>query len=254
MSDASEAGHGRALHVTDLSVHFGGLRALDALTFGVPDGSLTGVIGPNGAGKSTLFDVISGLRRPTSGRVAVGDRDVTGRPADAVMRCGVSRTFQNVRLAGHLGVLENVLLGLHGRGWRGRAAARSAAAEALRLVKLDPDDHRHPPELSYGERKRVEMARAVVNQPAVLLLDEPFAGLNAAETRTLVELTRRVHARGTTVLLVEHDMSAVMALAERIVVLNFGTKLAEGTPSEVRADPTVVEAYLGTDSDHAVAS
>jgi branched-chain amino acid transport system ATP-binding protein len=237
---------GTLLQVADVTVRFGALVALDAVGFTIERGELAALIGPNGAGKSTLFDVINGVRRPTAGSVRIAGIDVTGRGPTRVARLGVSRTFQNVRLAGTLTVTDNVRLGLHGRTWAGRSDARRRVDDVLEYVGLVGVGNRFPAEISYGERKRVEVARAIVNRPELLLLDEPFAGLNGTESATMVDLVRRVHADGSTVLLVEHDMSVVMSLAERVVVLNFGRKLADGSRAVVRADPAVIEAYLGT--------
>ena len=243
---ALESRRGDLLEVADVTVRFGALVALDAVGFTIGRGELAALIGPNGAGKSTLFDVINGVRRPYAGVVRVDGVDVTGRGPTRVARLGVSRTFQNVRLAGTLSVFDNVRLGLHGRTWAGRADAKRRVGDVLDYVGLVGVGNRLPAEISYGERKRVEVARAIVNRPELLLLDEPFAGLNGTESARMVDLVRRVHADGSTVLLVEHDMSVVMSLAERVVVLNFGRKLADGPRAAVRADPAVIEAYLGT--------
>ena len=234
--------------IDGISVAFDGVQALRDVSFDVPRGCLLAVIGPNGAGKSTLFNAISGIQRSDAGRLRFDGRDVTGWRGDRLMRAGLSRTFQLVRLAGALTVRDNVLLGLHGRGWSGRRAAYASAGRALELAGLPADDRRHPPALSYGERKRVELARAIVSDPRLLLLDEPFAGLSAEDTAGIVEVIGRMHERGTTIMLVEHDMPTVMSIAQRIVVLNFGQKLAEGPPAAIKSDQAVLDAYLGVDA------
>jgi ABC-type branched-subunit amino acid transport system ATPase component len=233
------------LEIEDVQVVFGGLLALDQVSFSIQEGGVSAVIGPNGAGKSTLFNVISGLQRPTAGRVRLSGLDVTHAPAPRIMRWGLSRTFQRVRLAGNMDVLNNVLLGLHARGWKGGRASRARAREALQFVSLGHRSEDYPAALTLGERKRVEIARALVNGPRLVLLDEPFAGLSADESSNLAQTILRLDGEGATTLLIEHDMELVMRLADHIVVLNFGRKLAEGTPAHVRGNPEVVEAYLG---------
>lgn len=236
---------GTLLEVEYLRVAFGGLLALDEVSFKIAVGGVSAVIGPNGAGKSTLFNVISGLQRPTSGAVRLAGNDVVRRAPDQIMRWGLSRTFQRVRLAGNMDVLNNVLLGLHARGWQGRRKSRARARQALEFVALGHRAEDFPAALTLGERKRVEVARALVNEPKLVLLDEPFAGLSSAESTNLAQIILRLAREGATTLLIEHDMSMVMRLAQHIIVLNFGSKLAEGDPASIRSNPAVIDAYLG---------
>jgi branched-chain amino acid transport system ATP-binding protein len=232
---------------------------VDDVSFAVEPGSIHAVIGPNGAGKTTLFNLISGILPPTGGRIRLGGRDVTALPANRRAALGVARTFQNIRVFGAMTVLENVLTGLHPRlsaGFgaivlrlprfareEGEAVARARAA--LEFVGLADRAEVRAENLAYGEQRRLEIARALAPDPALLLLDEPAAGMNPAETAALAVLVRRIRERGTTVLLVEHDMGFVMGLSDRVSVLNFGRLIYEGSPALVRAEPAVIEAYLG---------
>jgi branched-chain amino acid transport system ATP-binding protein len=247
------------LEVQTLSREFGGVRAVDELSFAVEAGVVHSVIGPNGAGKTTLFNLITGVFKPTSGRVVFAGEDVTGLPPSALARRGMSRTFQNLRIFFNMTARENVMVGLHRhldaralpallrlpRIARADAAAREAAAELLEFVGLGEQVDAHSPSLPYGGLKRLEIARALATRPRLLLLDEPAAGLNPTETRAIDALIERVAQSGVTVLLVEHDMKLVMGVSDRILVLDYGRKLAEGTAREVRANPEVIAAYLG---------
>jgi len=247
------------LEVQALSREFGGVRAVDELSFAVEAGIVHSVIGPNGAGKTTLFNLITGVYKPTSGRILFAEEDVTGLPPSALARRGMSRTFQNLQIFFNMTARENVMVGLHRhldsralpallrlpRIARADAAAREAAAELLEFVGLADRADADAQALPYGDLKRLELARALATRPRLLLLDEPAAGLNPTETKAVDALIERVAQGGVTVLLVEHDMKLVMGVSDRILVLDYGRKLAEGTAREVRADPKVIAAYLG---------
>jgi len=254
---AAEPGPVR-LEVRELGRRFGGLQAVDRLSLALRGGEILGLIGPNGAGKTTAFNVISGLVPPSAGRVALGGEDVTGRGAERIARLGLARTFQNTALF-DMSVLENVMTGcyVHTRGgvWRGllglgrtdEARARVEAARCLARVGVSELDA-EAGALPVGKQRLVEVARALALRPQVLLLDEPAAGLRHAEKQELAALLRSLKGEGLAILLVEHDMDLVMAVADRLVVMNYGTTLAEGAPETVRRDPEVIKAYLGLDA------
>ncbi|RVX37860.1 amino acid/amide ABC transporter ATP-binding protein 1 (HAAT family) [Nonomuraea polychroma] len=245
------------LAVESVSVAFGGVRALDQVSFEVAAGQVCGIIGPNGAGKTTLFDVVSGLRRPSAGRVSVAGRDLTGVSPVKRARAGLRRTFQRTQVFGRLTVADNVLAALDWHGGGGGLAAdlvgwparrrheqerRERVTEVLRLCGLDGLRDAYAAALPVGQRRLVELARALADRPALLLLDEPTSGLDAGQTTRLGEVVRSLN---TTVLLVEHDMGFVMDTCDRIVVLDLGKVIATGTPAEIRENPVVRAAYLG---------
>ena len=249
-----------ALLVLDrLTRRFSGVTAVDSVSMNVEAGEIRGLIGPNGAGKTTTLNLISGLTASTSGRMTFVEQDVTGEPAHRLAKRGIRRTFQNLKLFIELTVLQNVMIGLHTNGKSGVFEAILATGKqrreeemmhrdsltALETVGLVDQAARPASALAYGHRRLLEIARAIVARPMLLLLDEPAAGLNPAEAEALVALIRRINAQGVTMVLVEHHMDVIMAACSRITVLNYGQKLAEGTPAEIGFDHALVGAYLG---------
>jgi branched-chain amino acid transport system ATP-binding protein len=240
----------KILEVENLTKYFGGVAALKDVSFDIPEKQICGFIGPNGAGKTTLFSVITGAHRPTGGKIHLHGKDVTGMDSASLVKKGVARTHQVVRPFKAMTVLENVQVAVHyGRRAVTRTShAREHALEALKLVGLDDKANLMASALSLGQQKRLEVARALATAPELLLLDEICGGLTGAETRAMMDLLQRIRAGGTTIMYVEHDMKAIMAVCDRITVLNFGRKLAEGRPEEIQNDESVIEAYLGKSS------
>jgi branched-chain amino acid transport system ATP-binding protein len=259
---AAESG---LLEVRGLVKRFGGVTAVNALNMTVRAGDIHALIGPNGSGKTTTLNVISALYRSDGGSIRFDGGELAGLPAHAIARLGVARTFQNIRLFGELSVIENVMIGRHVRTRVGFVGAllpggatareeretRERAHDLLRFVGLDQVAGASARSLPYGDQRRVEIARALASEPRLLLLDEPAAGMNPAETDTLVALLRSIRERGTTLLLIEHDMNLVMSVSDRITVLNFGQHIAEGPPAEIARNPDVITAYLGGTLDAA---
>ncbi|HWZ45368.1 MAG TPA: ABC transporter ATP-binding protein [Candidatus Saccharimonadales bacterium] len=236
------------LEVHTLTKRFGGVVALKDISFDIPERLICGFIGPNGAGKTTLFNVITGTFRPSSGQVKLRGQFVTGMKSSALVKLGVARTHQVARPFKHLTVLENVQVGVHyGRqAVSGTTAARALAMEMLLRVGLDHKAHLLAGVLSLGDQKRLEVGRALATQPDLLLLDEICGGLNSSETNAMLDLLQRIRESGATIMYVEHDMKAVMSICDRITVLEFGQKLAEGKPEEIRKNEAVIKAYLGS--------
>jgi branched-chain amino acid transport system ATP-binding protein len=262
VAETDEARPGDAILVTqDVSKIFGGLVAVDSVSFSVPRRGIVSIIGPNGAGKTTFFNMLTGLYKPSTGTIAFDGRDITAVRPDRIMKLGVARTFQNIRLFSTMTAVENVLVGRHARTSTGlfRSILRTPHARReeregqeqsramLEYVGLRPNVFdQMAVNLSYGDQRRVEIARALISDPQLLLLDEPTAGMNPQESARLTDFMQKLRAeRGLTILLIEHDMKVVMGVSEQVTVLDHGEKIAEGKPEEVRANERVVEAYLG---------
>jgi branched-chain amino acid transport system ATP-binding protein len=251
------------LEVNKITLRFGGVTALDDVSFAIQPGEILGLIGPNGAGKTTCFNVVTGVYKPTAGDVSFQGQPLAGLKRHQITRLGIARTFQNIRLFKSMTALENVMVGADARHSTGvlsavfrlprhrreEAEGENLALELLRFMGLRSKCDELAANLSYGDQRRLEIARAMATQPSLLCLDEPAAGFNPAEKRSLMELIRKVRDQGYTVLLIEHDMRLVMGVTDRIVVLEFGKKIAEGSPEQIRNDPAVVAAYLGVDEE-----
>lgn len=257
------------LEIEKLTLSFGGVRALDRVSFSVEEGSIYSIIGPNGAGKTTIFNCLSGLYRPDEGRIALAGKTITGLKPHLIAKLGVARTFQNIELFSHMSTMDNLMLGRHVHMrtgvwagvtmlWRGSRAAREEVSHRAYVEKvidfLDLQSARNRPvaSLPYGIQKRVELARALAMEPRLLLLDEPSAGMNLEEKGDLMFWIRDVRdLYGVTILLVEHDMNLIMDISDRILALNYGRVIAEGRPEEIQHHPEVLKAYLGEEEVHA---
>lgn len=255
--------HTSILQLDGVSRHFGGLQVLQGVNFDIPAGSVFGLIGPNGAGKTTVFNLITGLLQPNAGTIRFQGESLLGLKPHQITQRGIARTFQNIRIFKEMSLLENVMVGIHMHLKYGafgllvatplfrqeERRARDRALELLSWVGLAGKAHEAADNLSYGDQRKLELARALATDPKLLLLDEPVAGMNSAEKVEIMQVIRDIHARGFTIFMIEHDMKFVMGLCEEIAVLNFGKIIARGGPEAIRTNPQVIEAYLGREDD-----
>ncbi|MGN0627124.1 MAG: ABC transporter ATP-binding protein [Oscillospiraceae bacterium] len=248
------------LDINELGIDFGGLHALDEFSLNIQPGEIVGLIGPNGAGKTTVFNLLTNVYAPTRGHIRLMGQDTKGKSTHQIVKTGIARTFQNIRLFSELSVLDNILIAMHNsmnytlfeavfrlpRYWKQEAAARERALELLDVFDMRSVADEPAGSLPYGAQRRIEIVRALATSPQIILLDEPAAGMNPSETEELMKNIRKIRDKfGVSIILIEHDMNLVMGICERLLVLNYGLIIAQGTPEEIKNNPTVIEAYLG---------